>query len=137
MTTTTRLATPADAETFAGWAALNSDIPQADIEAVASTVTLTLVTEVDGHPELYIPFIFSPTAPLLTIGYLGFRIGQSYREKAKALRSMLAAVGRLQHDLGCAVRVVTKAEYPMGKWALKNGFIQKPDGFYLEYTNVQ
>lgn len=132
MNTTCRLATPADAEAFAEWAATNNDIPDDDVRAVAESITLTLVIEVEGARELYIPFIFSATAPLLTIGYLGFRPGQSHRTKAAALHAMLSATWSLKNHFGCEVRVVTKAEYPMGKWALKHGFIPKPDGFYLE-----
>lgn len=132
-----RLATPADASAFARWAESNHDIPRADIEAVANAVTLTVVAEVDGEAELYIPFIFSPHRALLTIGYLGFRPGHGRRTKSRALRAMLASAARLRDHLGCEMRVVTKAEYPMGKWALKHGFIQKSDGFYLENKNVQ
>lgn len=130
--TTCRLATPADADTFARWAAFNNDIPDNAVEAVINGVTLVLVAEVDGEPELYIPFIFSEEKPQLTIGYLGFRVGQDYRTKAKALKEMLAATKRLQEHFDCEIRVITKAEYPMGKWALKHGFTEKPDGFYLE-----
>src|SRR5262249_25053749 len=127
-----RLARPSDAEAFAQWALNNPDIPAADIDAVANSTALTIVVEADGQPELYIPYIFSETEPLLTIGYLGFRPGPAPRTKAKALKAILAATHRLQDHFDCKVRVVTEPEYPMGKWALKHGFIQKPDGFYLE-----
>lgn len=134
--TNLRWATPDDAEAFASWASANTDIPRGDIDAVADSVCTTLVTEVDGHAELYIPLMWSKERPLLTIGFLGFRPGQDPRTKARALKSMLSGVIRLQEHLGCEVRVVTKAEYPMGKWALKHGFIQKPDGFFLELENI-
>lgn len=132
-----RLATPTDAAAFSTWIVNNPDILKADIEAVANAVTLTLAVDVDDAPELFIPFMFSPTEAVLTIGFLGFRPGQNRRTKAVALKAMLTYTTRLRDHLGCAVRVVTKAEYPMGKWALKHGFTQKQDGFYLENSNVQ
>lgn len=135
--TNLRITTPADAAEFAAWVVSNPDIPAADIEAAAQAVTLTVAAEVDGRAELFIPLIFSPDKPQLTVGFLGFRPGQTHRVKANALKVMLEGVRRLRDHFGCEVRVVTKPEYPMGKWAIKHGFTQKQDGFYLETQNVQ
>ena len=124
-----RLATPEDSELFAQWATDNLDIPDEDINAVAKANTLTIVVEVDGKPEMYLPLI-----PAMTIGYLGFNPDQDVRTRAVVLREMRAALGRLQDELKLDYAYVhTKAEYPMGKWALKNGFKQTPkDAFVLE-----
>jgi hypothetical protein len=128
-TITLRTAEAKDAEMLADWATQNPDIPSDDIEAVAKSTPLVVVVEVDGKPEAYLPLI-----PALTIGYLGFRPGQDTRTKALALRGMLDGLQRVQSNLGISdAYVFTKAEYPMGKWALKNGFKQKSkDGFTLE-----
>jgi hypothetical protein len=124
-----RLAAPEDAASFAAWAAQNPDIPDEDIEAVQKSTPLTLVVEVDGKPEMYLPLI-----PAMTIGYLGFNPDQDVRTRATVLREMRAALANLQNTLGIEYAYVhTKAEYPMGRWALKNGFKQTPkDAFVLE-----
>jgi hypothetical protein len=124
-----RLATIDDAQEFASWAINNSGIPDDDIKAVAKATPLTIVVEVDGKPELYIPLI-----PSMTIGYLGFRPDQDLRTRATALKGMLEAVQSVQADLSISsVYVHTHAEYPMGKWATKNGFVKAPkETFVLE-----
>jgi hypothetical protein len=126
---TVRLAAPDDAAAFSAWAVHNSDIPDEDIAAVQKAKPLTLVVEVDGKPEMYLPLI-----PAMTIGYLGFNPDQDIRTRAVVLREMLAALSNLQNTLGIDYAYVhTKAEYPMGRWALKNGFKQTPkDAFVLE-----
>ena len=126
---TVRPASPEDAELFATWAVQNNDIPDADIEAVAKSTPLTLVVEVDGKPEMYLPLI-----PAMTIGYLGFNPDQDVRTRAVVLREMRAALERLQDEWQIKYAYVhTKAEYPMGRWALKNGFKQtEKDAFVLE-----
>ena len=126
---TVRLAAPEDAEQFTAWAVGNTDIPDSDIEAVQNSTALTLVVEIDGRPELYLPLI-----PAMTIGYLGFNPEQDLRTRAVALRRMREALANLQTGLGVSYAYVhTKAEYPMGRWALKNGFKQTPkDAFVLE-----
>jgi hypothetical protein len=123
------LATPEDAPAFVEWATKNPDIPEEDIDAVANSTPLTLVVEVDGQAELYLPLI-----PAVTIGYLGFRPGQNVRTKAVALRAMAEALQDVQRRLSINdAYVFTKAEYPMGKWALKNGFKMKDkSAFTLE-----
>lgn len=128
-TITVRLAAPEDAATFSAWATQNTDIPDEDIEAVQKSTPLTLVVEVDGKPEMYLPLI-----PAMTIGYLGFNPDQDVRTRATVLREMRAALANLQNTLGIEYAYVhTKAEYPMGRWALKNGFKQTPkDAFVLE-----
>lgn len=126
---TARFSTPADAPAFAQWALDNPDIPSEDIDAVANGAPMTLVIEVDGKPELYMPLI-----PAVTIGYLGFRPDQDARTKAIALQAMRAELQRFLNTLKISdAYVFTKAEYPMGKWALKNGFKPKAkDAFTLE-----
>lgn len=126
---TVRLATPEDAETFAAWAYNNPDIPNSDLKAVAKATVLTLVVEVDGKPEMYLPLI-----PAMTIGYLGFNPDQDLRTRAVALKEMREGLARLQNELSIDYAYVhTKAEYPMGRWALKNGFTKTPkDAFVLE-----
>lgn len=130
MKVTARVAQQEDIKAFAEWAAGNGDIPAEDIQAVAKAkCPLVLVVEVDGQPELYIPLL-----PAMTIAYLGFRPGQSPRVKAKAMQGMLEAIKNVQQSLGIEdTYVFTKAEYPMGKWALKHGFVEKSKtGFSLE-----
>jgi hypothetical protein len=118
---TSRLATAEDAPAFVEWAVNNPDIPEADIDAVANSIPLTLVVEVDGQAEVYLPLI-----PAMTLGYLGFRPGQDVRTKAVALNAMAEALQNLQRELKISdAYVFTKAEYPMGKWALKHGFKTK------------
>lgn len=132
--TTVRFATPDDMPLFTKWAVDNTDIPQTDLDAVAkSKVPLILVVEVDDQPEMYMPLL-----PAVTIGYLGFRPGANPREKAVALKTMKKALRALMDTLSIEdAYVFTKAEYPMGKWALKNGFKQKEkDGFTLERAHV-
>jgi hypothetical protein len=126
---TVRLATPDDAPRFSEWATHNMDIPDEDIKAVERSTPLTLVVEVNGKPEMYLPLI-----PAMTIGYLGFNPDQDIRTRAVVLKEMRAALGRLQDELGINYAYVhTKAEYPMGKWAVKNGFKKTPkDAFVLE-----
>jgi len=126
---TVRLAAPEDAPLFASWATENMDIPDEDIKAVEKSNALVLIIEVDGKPEMYLPLI-----PAMTIGYLGFNPDQDIRTRAIVLREMRAALGRLQDELGIKYAYVhTKAEYPMGKWAVKNGFKKTPkDAFVLE-----
>lgn len=130
----TRFATPEDAPAFAEWAASNPDIPREDLEALQRCATpLTLVVEIDGKAEMYMPLL-----PAVTIAFLGFRPGQDLRKKATALREMRKALRRFQKQLQIPdAYVFTKAEYPMGRWALRNGFRQKlNDGFTLENNNV-
>jgi hypothetical protein len=126
---TVRLATPEDAPRFSEWATHNIDIPDEDIKAVERSTPLTLVVEVNGKPEMYLPLI-----PAMTIGYLGFNPDQDVRTRASALKSMLGALKSFQEHLGIEYAYVhTKAEYPMGKWAVKNGFKKTPkDAFVLE-----
>jgi hypothetical protein len=129
MKATARFAIPDDASAFAEWATKNLDIPESDIEAVAKATPLTLVIEVDGKPEMYMPLI-----PSLTIGYLGFRPDQNLRTRATCLKEMLGTLKQLQANLKIENAYVhTKAEYPMGRWALKNGFEKAPkDAFVLQ-----
>ena len=130
MNVTVRPAQPGDAESFAAWAANNPDIPQQDINAVRkSEIPFVLVVEIDGEAAMYMPLI-----PAVTIGYLGFRPDLAPRPKAKAMRAMLAALKEFMGALKISdTYVFTKAEYPMGKWALRNGFKPKEkDGFTLE-----
>jgi len=121
--------------TLADWAINNPDIPQSDTDALSkSKIPMILVVEVDGQPELFLPLL-----PAVSIAFLGFRPGATPKEKAVALkrmkRALLDFMGALSID---DAYVFTKAEYPMGKWALKNGFRQKDkDGFTLERSNVQ
>jgi hypothetical protein len=125
-----REARPEDAKLFASWVAGNADIPVADKKAVADAVKAdTLVVEVDGKPEMFLPLLEART-----IRFLGFNPEQDVRTKAKALRAMCEAVGQFQRLHGIEdVYVFTKAEYPLGKWALKNGFKEiEQDGFTLE-----
>ena len=126
---TVRLAAPEDAPLFASWAIENMDIPDEDIKAVEKSNALVLTIEVDGKPEMYLPLI-----PAMTIGYLGFNPDQDVRTRASALKSMLGALKSFQEHLGIEYAYVhTKAEYPMGKWAVKNGFKKTPkDAFVLE-----
>jgi hypothetical protein len=124
-----RMATEADAPAFAEWITSNPDIPQEDIEAVsACKIPMTLVVEIDGQAEMFVPLL-----PAVTIGYLGFRPDSTPRKKARARREMLRALELFQIGLQIPdAYVFTKAEYPMGKWALRNGFKQKSkDGFTL------
>lgn len=119
---------------FTKWATDNIDIPQNDLAAVSkSKVPLILVVEVDGKPDMYMPLL-----PAVTIGYLGFRPDATPREKAFALKTMKKALQALMDTLSIEdAYVFTKAEYPMGKWALKNGFTQKEKaGFTLERAHV-
>ena len=126
---TARLATTEDAALFAEWVTKNLDIPDEDVAEVAKSAPLTLVIEVDGKPELFIPFI-----PAMTIGYLGFNPDQNLRTRAKALNAMRETLSKLQNELKLQYAYVhTKAEYPMGRWALKNGFEKAPkDAFVLK-----
>lgn len=124
-----RMAEEADAPDFAEWATSNPDIPQEDLEAVAACkIPMVLVVEIDGEAELYLPLL-----PAVTLAFLGFRPGSSLRKKALALRAMRSALAGFQRELQIPdAYVFTKAEYPMGKWALRNGFKQKSkDGFTL------
>lgn len=126
---TVRLAAPEDAALFAAWATQNLDIPDEDIKAVQKSTPLVLVIEVDGKPEMYLPLI-----PAMTIGYLGFNPDQDIRTRAVVLKAMREALANLQTELGISRAYVhTKAEYPMGRWALKNGFTKtSKDAFVLE-----
>lgn len=118
---TTRLAKPEDAPAFVAWALGNPDIPEEDIDAVANSTPLTLVVEVNGQAEIYLPLI-----PAVTLGFLGFRPGQDVRTKSIALNALAVALQDLQRQLKINdAYVFTKAEYPMGKWALKHGFKTK------------
>lgn len=124
-----RMATEADAPAFAEWATSNPDIPREDLEAVAACkIPMVLVVEIDGQAEMYMPLL-----PAVTIGYLGFRPDSEPRKKAVARRVMLKALEDSLEILQIPdAYVFTKAEYPMGKWALRNGFKQKSkDGFTL------
>lgn len=133
--TTVRFATPEELPTFIDWAVNNPDIPQADIDLLTrSKIPMILVIEVDGTVEMFLPLL-----PAVTIAFLGFRPDGNVRGKATALRSMWKALRGFLDVLSIEdAYVFTKAEYPMGKWALKNGFKQKEkDGFTLERTHVQ
>lgn len=130
-----RFATPEEIPTLADWAYNNQDIPQEDLDALENCqIPMILVVEVNGQPELFLPLL-----PAVTIAFLGFRPDGDLRNKAIALREMRQALGRFLEGLKIDnAYVFTKAEYPMGKWALKNGFKQKEkDGFTLERTHVQ
>jgi hypothetical protein len=125
-----RMAEEADAPSFAQWITSNPDIPQEDIDAVsACKIPMVLVVEIDGQAEMFMPLL-----PAVTIGYLGFRPDSEPRKKATARRAMQRALKEFQSRLQIQdAYVFTKAEYPMGKWALRNGFRQKSkDGFTLE-----
>lgn len=125
-----RLAKPEEAEMFAEWAIQNRDIPHADKYAVQrAKCPMTLVVEIGGKPELFMPLL-----PAVTIGFLGFRPDQHPETKVNALKAMKGALRELQVNLGIEdAYVFTRPEYSMGKWALKNGFKTKPNiGFSLE-----
>jgi hypothetical protein len=124
-----RMATEADAPAFAEWITNHPDIPQEDVKAVsACKIPMVLVVEIDGEAEMFMPLL-----PAVTIGYLGFRPGMDLRKKARSLRAMRKALEGFQRALQIPdAYVFTKAEYPMGKWALRNGFKEKlEDGFTL------
>lgn len=124
-----RMAEEADAPAFAEWATTTPDIPREDIEAVQRcAIPMVLVVEIDGQAEMYMPLL-----PAVTIGYLGFRPDSEPRKRATARRAMRRALEGFQKALQIPdAYVFTKAEYPMGKWALRNGFKQKSkDGFTL------
>lgn len=122
-----------EAEQFADWATSNSDIPSADIREVASAkASTTIVIEENGIPVMYMPLL-----PAVTIPYLGFRPGIDERTKAKALKKMKEALQNLQKSMGISdAYVFTQAEYPLGKWALRKGFIEKKNkGFTLKVSS--
>jgi len=122
-----------DIEKFSKWIVSNPDIPDEDKRMIPYPSALTICIEKDGEPIMYVPLHFQ-----LFIGFLGFHPEMSPKDKAGALKAAMQAAKRLCN--ACQVKeihVATKPEYPMGKWAMKHGFIDSnKNDLYWEVGNV-
>jgi hypothetical protein len=128
---TVRLATAEDTELFAEWVASNPDIPTEDYKSLEYPTTITIVVEKEGQPIFFMPLYLS-----LNISFLGFKPDLTPKEKSIALQEMQRALINLGTGLGIREsHVFTKAEYPMGKWALKHDFVEREkDAFVLDLS---
>lgn len=116
-----RFAEPRDFESFAHWVSTNPDIPRDDTRILNYPRTLTLVFETNGAPVLFVPI-----TPVYEVGFLGFKPDLDARTKAKALRMVIAALQKVMRETQVLeTEVFTRAEYPIGKWATKHGFVER------------
>jgi hypothetical protein len=122
---TYRWAEPADAEAFALWSSGNGKIPHKDVVASMSVNNPTcvyFVIEKDGAPLLFAPFYLQ-----MNLGFLGFNPNANRRDRIEALAKMQEISSQFANLLGIREIVVqTSAEYPVAKWASKNGFVEEP-----------
>lgn len=112
---------PRDFEKFAQWVSSNTDIPRDDTRILKYPRTLTMVFESDGAPILFVPI-----TPVYEVGFLGFKPDLDARTKAKALRRVIETLNEVMLETQIPeTEVFTRAEYPIGKWATKHGFVER------------
>ena len=118
---TFRLATPADAEAFAKWAAENQEIDQADLRAgmkANSPTVVVFVVERDG-----VPVLFAPVYLAAVLAHLGFAPEARATDRLRALGVLKDGVSAFMVQFGVReVQTLSKPEYGIAKWATANGF---------------
>jgi len=122
---TFRFAQPSDTESFVKWSTENGKIPHKDIIAAMSANNPTVVffvIEKDGVPVLFAPFYCQ-----MVLAFLGFNPDARRKDRVDALESLKWVISQFAFDYGVReIAVNTSKDYPVGRWALKNGFV--PDG---------
>jgi hypothetical protein len=130
---TARLIQEQDLEQCAGWIVDNPDIPAEDKRVLKYPTVLTLTIEKDGVPCLHIPLHMQ-----MFIGFLGFNPEMDAKDKAHALRCAMQAAKQICKAFNVPeIHVATKAEYPIGRWAMKHGFNDSgKNDLYLEVCHL-
>jgi hypothetical protein len=122
---TYRWAEPSDAEAFSLWSSTNAKIPHKDVVATMSVNNPTcvyFVIEKNGVPLLFAPFYLQ-----MLLGFLAFNPHAGRRDRINALEKMHEVSAGFASNLGIREVVVqTSPEYPVAKWAVKNGFEEEP-----------
>jgi hypothetical protein len=122
---TFRFAQPSDAPAFVKWSTENGKIPHKDILASMSDNNPTavfFVIEKDGVPVLFAPFYAQ-----MILAYLGFNPEAGRKDRVDALESLKWVISQFAFDHGVhEITVQTSKDYPVGRWALKNGFVAEP-----------
>jgi len=122
---TYRWAQPSDAEAFSKWSSENGKIPHKDILASMSANNPTcvyFVIEKDGVPILFAPFYVQ-----MILAFLGFNPEAGRKDRIDALAKMQEITSKFAEKHGIReIAVQTSPEYPVAKWAVKNGFNEEP-----------
>lgn len=131
---TYRWANPSDTEAFVKWATGNNKIPHKDILAsmhLNNPTCVFFVVEKDGVPILFAPFYFQ-----MNLAFLGFNPDAGRRDRMNALAKMQEISTQWAQNYGVQELVVsTSKDYPVGRWALQNGFEPEPrETFKLRIT---
>lgn len=116
-----RMAEPSDAPAFSRWAAENRQIEAKDIWAGTKkknpTVLVFAITK-DG-----IPVAFAPVYLQFTVAHLAFDPEANERDKLRSLHMLTDGVSALAVQYGIReITTLSKEEYPVAQWAMKNGF---------------
>jgi hypothetical protein len=122
---TFRWAQPSDSELFAKWASENDKIPHRDVLASMSLNNPTcvfFVIEKDG-----VPVVFAPFYARMILAFLGFNPKAGKKDRLDALSSLQNVIAQFAFDHGIReIAVETAKDYPVGRWALRNGFEPEP-----------
>jgi hypothetical protein len=131
---TFRWAQPSDSELFAKWASENDKIPRKDIlssMSVNNPTCVFFVIEKDGVPVVYAPF-----HARLILDFLGFNPESGRKDRLEALSSLQNVISEFALIHGIReIAVESAKDYPVAKWAVKNGFEPEPrETFKLRVT---
>jgi hypothetical protein len=118
---TFRLATPADAASFAKWIAENSSIDAVDKLAAThdqNPTVLWFVMEKDGIVQAFAPLYLQMTLP-----HLGFNPDAAAEDRKEALTRLMNGVSAFAVQFGIReITTLSKERYPIAKWAIAHGF---------------
>jgi hypothetical protein len=120
-----RLAGATDAEAFTKWAFENPQIDRADIWAATKKKNPTVVffaVEKDGVVQTFAPFYAQ-----MILAHLGFNPDAGAEDRKHALQVMLDGASAFAVQYGIReIVTLSKEEYPVAQWAMKNGFDLEP-----------
>lgn len=126
---TFRLATPADAESFAKWAAENPETDQADLRAgmkANNPTAVYFVAEKDG-----IPVMFASCYAAMHLAYLGINPEARGTDRLRALQTLMDGAEAFAYQFGVReIETLTKPEYGVAKWAAAHGFEKDERSLY-------
>jgi len=117
-----RLATPADAESFAKWAAENQQIDKKDLLNSTKEKQPTAVHFVveDGDGKV---ILFAPLFAQMALAFIGFNPDTRASEKVRALDTLMDGAMAFAVQFGVRhITTLTKPEYAVAQWALKHDF---------------
>jgi hypothetical protein len=121
-----RLAEPADAEAFTQWTLSNPQIDPKDIEAAKTKNNPSVVYFVAENAEGKV-VTFAPVYVQMMLAHLVFNPNSPADDRKQAMKGMLDWA--TAYALGIGVREIvtlSKEEYGVAKWAVRNGFELDP-----------